>query len=141
MRPFATLLTLSLLAFTGARASNSMILLDGYEVMYDSIKRIPDKFQYKHAKKNPNIPRFNATLSCDIETLPLYKVYRLSGRGWPGLTEKMVKAVAKGTAGRMSKWKYRSWEKSVCTDWEDGAQMCTPEGPGWGVQVSLSSKG
>lgn len=139
MRPFTPLLALFSLAITSTQAytdSTSIPLPDGYSMLYANITPIPSEFQYKHAKKNPNIPLINATLSCDIETLPTYKVWRIHGSGWPGLTEKMLKAVAKGTAGRMSKWKYITWDKQECTVFEDGAQTCTPERPGWGVQVS-----
>jgi hypothetical protein len=68
----STIFAILFLAIASTQAF--LVLLDRWEVMKENITLIPNEFQYKYAKTNPNIPLWNAGLSCQIKYFSVYRV-------------------------------------------------------------------
>lgn len=96
------------------------------------------KEKTNESKDNPHAPLLNATLSCYKEnhaTL-LWRNYDLWGTGWYGVSEKSIKFAAANANACITRWKFETWNTTLCHDNADGSEECEENLPVWHATVS-----
>lgn len=109
---------------------------EGYRIV--SVTDLGDE-KTNESKDNPHAPLLNATLSCYKEnhaTL-LWRNYDLWGTGWYGVSEKSIKFACANANACMTRWKFETWNTTLCHDNADGSEECVENLPVWHATVSL----
>jgi len=97
------------------------------------------KEKTNESKDNPHAPLLNATLSCYKENHAslLWRNYDLWGTGWYGVSEKSIKFACANANACMTRWKFETWNTTLCHDNADGSEECVENLPVWHATVSL----